>query len=164
MKYNLPGNSRLNIVLVNPQIPWNTGNIGRTCVATGSKLHLVGNLGFSLDDAQLKRAGLDYWHKLSWRRYGDFDEFEKSLPEGAELFFYSKKASESFWTANFAKINYLIFGSETDGLPGHIHDKYPTKFYKVPQTDEVRSLNLSTCAGIVIYEALRQSLVDKVIK
>jgi len=148
----------MHIVLYEPDIPGNTGNVGRTCVATGSTLHLVGRLGFSLDDSYLHRAGLDYWEKVRLVRHEDWEALAKTLPANAPLYFFSKKAQSEFWKAKFSPESYLIFGCETSGLPDAVHDRYQDRFYKIPMVpDSVRSLNLSTSVGIVLYEALRQA-------
>jgi tRNA (cytidine/uridine-2'-O-)-methyltransferase len=148
----------MNIVLYEPDIPWNTGNVGRTCVATGSQLHLVGKLGFSLDGAQVKRSGLDYWDKVQPKIHPDWDNFLSSIPKEAELFFFSKKGKHNFWQATFRPESYLIFGCETRGLPSEFHERYGERMFRIPIfEDGVRSLNLSTAAGVVLYEALRQT-------
>ena|ERR1035437_4193844 len=148
----------MDIVLYEPDIPGNTGNVGRTCVATGSTLHLVGKLGFSLDDAHVKRSGLDYWEKVSILRHRDWEAFLKELSPDAALFFFSKTAKRDFWEATFQPESYLIFGCETSGLPKPFHQRYERQFYRIPMApDSVRSLNLSTSVGVVLYEALRQT-------
>jgi tRNA (cytidine/uridine-2'-O-)-methyltransferase len=148
----------MHVVLYEPDIPGNTGNVGRTCVATGSTLHLVGKLGFSLEDSYLKRSGLDYWDKVKLSRYPDWQAFEAALPPQAELFFFSKKAKRDLWSAPLSLESYLVFGCETTGLPQNLHDQYQDRFYTLPMLeDSVRSLNLSTAVGIVVYEALRQA-------
>jgi len=146
----------MNIVLINPEIPFNTGNIGRTCVATNTKLHLVGNLGFEMTDKYIKRAGMDYWQYVDYKTYKNFDEFLNSIPTNADLFFLSTKGKKTFWQAKYSKDGYLIFGSESAGLPKDFYKKYENKLYTIPMDGKVRSLNLSTSAGIVLYEALRQ--------
>jgi len=148
----------MNVVLYEPDIPWNTGNVGRTCVATGSALHLVGKLGFSLDAAQVKRSGLDYWEKVNPRIHPDWDTFLSAIPAGAPLYFFSKKGTRDFWKATFHPESYLIFGCETQGLPSEFHERYADRMYRIPMLEDgVRSLNLSTAAGIALYEALRQT-------
>ncbi|MBI2070663.1 MAG: tRNA (cytidine(34)-2'-O)-methyltransferase [Elusimicrobia bacterium] len=147
----------LNIVLVEPEIHWNTGNIGRSCVATGSTLHLVGPLGFSLKDKEVRRAGLDYWPRLKLQLYDDFEQFLDAAGENASLLFFSTKAKKLFWEAPYAAGSYLIFGSETKGLPKDIHRRFGEHMYRIPIGPEVRSLNLSTAAGITLFEALRQT-------
>jgi tRNA (cytidine/uridine-2'-O-)-methyltransferase len=147
----------IHIVLYEPDIPWNTGNVGRSCVATGSRLHLVGKLGFSTDSKEIRRSGLDYWEKLNWVHHTDWESFLKSTPVDAAFFFFSKKAKVSFWEAKFKPESYLIFGCETKGLPENILAPRSAQTYRIPMIpDSVRSLNLSTSVGIVLYEALRQ--------
>jgi len=146
------------IVLLEPEIPWNTGNIGRTCLAAGARLHLVGRLGFHLDEKQVKRAGLDYWEKVDLRRHDSWESFLDTLPEGADLFFFSTKGRRSLWEAKFKEGAYLIFGRETAGFPKKFHEKYGKRMYRIQQVEgPVRSLNLSTSVGIALYEALRQT-------
>ena len=147
-----------NVVLIEPEIPWNTGNIGRTCLGAGAELHLVGRLGFHLDDQQVQRAGLDYWEKVELQRHESWEAFLGSLPPHVELFFFSTKGKKSFWDAHYPPGAYLIFGKETAGFPKKFYETYKDKLYRIHQADEsIRSLNLSTSAGIVIYEALRQN-------
>ncbi|MFA5976207.1 MAG: tRNA (cytidine(34)-2'-O)-methyltransferase [Elusimicrobiota bacterium] len=148
----------MHIVLYEPDIPGNAGNVARTCVATGSTLHFVGRLGFSIDDAHLKRAGLDYWSKLKLVQHADWAVFERSIPPHAALYFFSKRASRSYWSADFLPESYLVFGCETNGLPEALHKRFADSLYAIPiEPDSVRSLNLSTSVGIVLYEALRQN-------
>lgn len=145
------------VVLIEPEIPWNTGNVGRTCLGAGAELHLVGRLGFQLDDKQVQRAGLDYWEKVVVRRHNSWEEFLQSLPPDAALFFFSTKGSQAYWDISFPSEAYLIFGKETAGFPKSFYEIYKDKLYRIPQKDEsIRSLNLSTSAGIVLFEALRQ--------
>jgi len=146
----------VNIVLFEPEIHWNTGNIGRTCVATGTTLHLVGKLGFSLEAKEIRRSGLDYWPKLKLKLHEDFEQFMAFLPKNPSLLFFSTKAKQTFWEAEYVPESYLIFGSETKGLSQEIHRRYGEKMYRIPISKDVRSLNLSTSAGVVLYEALRQ--------
>ena len=154
MRYN----AFVHIVLYEPDIPGNTGNVGRSCVATGSTLHLVGKLGFSLDDTHVKRSGLDYWEKVQIIKHADWDAFLKSLPPEAPLYFFSKKAEKGYWSATFTPESYLIFGCETTGLPSIFQTLYKDRLYKIPMiAGSVRSLNLSTSVGVVLYEALRQT-------
>jgi tRNA (cytidine/uridine-2'-O-)-methyltransferase len=146
------------VVLIEPEIPWNTGNIGRTSLGAGAELHLVGKLGFSLDDKEVERAGLDYWEKVKLRRHENWDHFLKSLPHGAAMYFFSTKGSKTLWEASFPKDAYLIFGKETAGFPKNFYEIYKEKLYRIPQKEEaIRSLNLSTAVGIVLFEALRQT-------
>jgi tRNA (cytidine/uridine-2'-O-)-methyltransferase len=149
----------IHVVLVHPEIHWNTGNAGRTCLATGATLHLIEPLGFSLDEKQVKRAGLDYWEHVDLRLWKSWNEFEEQLPELGEPFFFSTKSQQMLWDAPLGQTEnvVLIFGRETGGLPPEIHEKYAGRFYKMPIFSPlVRSLNLSTSVGIAIYEVLRQ--------
>ena len=144
------------IVLVAPEIHWNTGNIGRTCLATGTDLHLIKPLGFSLDSQEVKRAGLDYWHKVKLTLWEDFGEFESEMaPREDEVAVFSKKGAAPFWSMPAPARLFLIFGSETKGLPTSILEKYAHATYHIPITTATRSLNLSTAAGIALYESLR---------
>jgi tRNA (cytidine/uridine-2'-O-)-methyltransferase len=145
------------IVLIEPEIPPNTGNIARLCGATGTILHLVGPLGFSLDDRYLKRAGLDYWEAIDVRRWASLEELLSSYP-GARCWYTSKKAGHSYTEADFRPGDFLVFGKETTGLPDALLEADPEHAIRIPIfNDRVRSLNLSTAAGIVLYEALRQA-------
>jgi tRNA (cytidine/uridine-2'-O-)-methyltransferase len=152
----------LNIVLVNPLIPPNTGNVARLCAVTGSRLHLIAPLGFSLDERHLRRAGLDYWDKVHAATWGSFDELvttERVAADRAHLFTgRAGERSRSLWQARFAPGDWLILGEEARGLPDAVLDRWPDRWVRVPMIQEpsARSLNLSTCAGIVVYEALRQ--------
>ena len=147
----------MNIVLFEPDIPWNTGNIGRTCVATGSTLHLVGRLGFSLEDKEVRRSGLDYWDKLKWVHHADWEAFVETLTQDTPLFLFSKWAEKDYWQATFQPESYLVFGCETNGLPEKIRQRYAEQLYRIPMEESgVRSLNLSTAVSIALYEALRQ--------
>lgn len=147
----------LNIVLVEPQIPQNTGSVGRLCLATGSTLHLVDPLGFEITHSRLKRAGLDYWEHLKVVRHASVEEFLKSMPPNAPKVFLSKKAGHTLFEHHFKPGTYLIFGQETAGLPEWIIDSHPTDTIRIPMYDaRVRSLNLATAVSIVAYEAIRQ--------
>lgn len=146
------------IVLVAPEIHWNTGNIGRTCLATGTCLHLIKPLGFSLDSREVQRAGLDYWDAVKLTLWKDFDGFEtKMTPQKDEVAVFSKKGISPFWSMPRPDRLFLIFGSETKGLPGEILNRYAGATYHIPITNDARSLNLSTAAGIALYESLRLS-------
>jgi tRNA (cytidine/uridine-2'-O-)-methyltransferase len=146
------------VVLVAPEIHWNTGNIGRTCLATGAFLHLIKPLGFSLDSREVLRAGLDYWEKVKLTLWNDFDEFlKKMVPQDGELAVFSKRGVKSFWTMPAAKRLFLVFGSETRGLAEDILLRYSASTYYIPISVETRSLNLSTAAGIALYESLRSA-------
>ena len=146
-----------NIVLIEPEIPPNTGNIARLCAATGTVLHLVGKLGFSLDDRYLKRAGLDYWDFVSLKQWPDLETLQASVSD-ARFFYLSTKVKRSYLDAGFQPGDYIVFGKETKGLPEELLQANPETSFTIPMPSEkVRSLNLSTSAGIVLYEALRQS-------
>ena len=149
----------MHVVLVHPEIHWNTGNAGRTCLAAGASLHLVEPLGFSLDDARVKRAGLDYWEHVDLRVWPGWNAFEHALPSLGEPYFFSTKATRSFWDAPLgaAESVVLIFGRETGGLPDDVHEKYGDRFVNMPMlSPRVRSLNLSTSVAVAAYEVLRQ--------
>ncbi len=145
------------IVLVEPEIPPNTGNIARLCGATGTVLHLVGKLGFSIDDKQLRRAGLDYWSAVDVRQWQDLDALQHEFPQG-RFWYTSKKASKTHIQANYQPGDFLVFGKETLGLPEELLEKHADYSIRIPiESPVVRSLNLSTAAGIILYEALRQT-------
>lgn len=147
----------LNIVLVEPQIPQNTGNIARTCSATGARLHLVGPMGFRVDDAKLKRAGLDYWHLLDITYYDSWDEFTLKNPD-AEMFFFSTKAEKAHSDISYPDGCYLVFGKETAGLPEKLLFDNPSRCIRIPMihNPDARSLNLSNSVAVGVYEVLRQ--------
>lgn len=146
----------LHLVLVEPEIPQNTGNIARTCAATGSVLHLVGPLGFSIDDKHLKRAGLDYWSLLDVRYYESYAEFEEKN-QNKHMFFLTTKAKRCYTDADFREGDcYLVFGKETAGLPMSLLEAHWDNCIRIPMVDDARSLNLSNSVAIVVYEALRQ--------
>jgi tRNA (cytidine/uridine-2'-O-)-methyltransferase len=147
----------VNVVLVEPEIPPNTGNISRLCAATRSTLHLIEPFGFKLDDAQLKRAGLDYWQHLDWHRWANWATFENQLPPDARLWIIESKGTQRYDQIKFQPNDYLVFGRETAGLPKQLLDKYQDAWVRIPMFhDKVRSLNLSNCVALVLYEALRQ--------
>jgi len=147
----------MNVVLVEPEIPPNAGNVARLCAAARATLHLVEPLGFKLDDAQLKRAGLDYWRHLAWHRWPNWTAFQQQLPADARLWLIESKGPRSYAEAHFAPGDYLVFGRETTGLPAEIIAQYPDSWLRIPMFhDQVRSLNLSNCVALVLYEALRQ--------
>jgi len=149
-------NTERHIVLVSPEIHWNTGNIGRTCLATGAFLHLIKPLGFSLDSREVKRAGLDYWDKVVLKVWEDFSSFAAGMaPQAGEVAVFSKLGTKPFWSMPTPQRLFLVFGSETGGLPDHILDRYADAVYYIPITSEIRSLNLSTAAGVALYESLR---------
>ena len=147
----------LHVALVHPEIHWNTGNAGRTCLAAGARLHLVRPLGFSLDDREVRRAGLDYWPRVDPVVWPDWTSFEEHLPELGEPFFVSPEAPRDFWSARYPKPAVLVFGQESVGLPAEIRRRHDDRLVSVPMLDpELRSLNLSTSVAIVVYEVLRQ--------
>ena len=147
--------AKLNIVLYEPEIPANTGNIGRTCVATGTKLHLIEPLGFSLSEKALKRAGMDYWEHLNVTRYMNFEEFQ-SLHPGARIWMATTKAKHVYSDVSFAPDDYIMFGKESAGIPEEILLDYKETAVRIPMFPEIRSLNLANSVAIVLYEALRQ--------
>jgi len=147
----------MNIVLINPEIPFNTGNIGRSCVATGTTLHLVGRLGFKISDKEIRRSGLDYWVNLNYKLYKYFDEFLAAVEKPENIFFFSTKGLKSFWDVKYPADAHLVFGSESAGFPKEIYETYKDRLYKIPMTGPVRSLNLSSSAAVVLFEALRQN-------
>jgi len=145
----------LNIVLVEPEIPQNTGNIARTCAATGATLHLIKPLGFSLEDKYLKRAGLDYWFLMKYTVYESWQDFlEKN--EGANLYFATTKAPRDYASVSYGENDYLVFGKETKGLDEQLLKDNYAKCIRIPMRKEARSLNLSNSVAVVLYEALRQ--------
>lgn len=143
----------MKIVLYQPQIPQNTGNIARTCAATGTDLILVGPLGFSTNNRHLKRAGLDYWDGVCVEEIENLD----FLLEETDFCFFSSKASKSYTENNYSAHSLLIFGSETEGLPSWVREKWPDRFFTIPMIEDHRCLNLASSAAIVLYEALRQN-------
>ena len=147
----------LHIVLIEPEIPPNTGNIGRLCLATGSTLHLVKPLGFSIDDKTLKRAGLDYWREVRVVFWESFAGLRAAQPAEARFFFLTTKAARPYWDAAFRDGDFLVFGRETKGLPETLLAANPESTLTIPMRPETRSLNLATSVGIVLYEAVRQT-------
>jgi len=147
----------INIVLLEPEIPQNTGNIARTCAATGSKLHLIRPFGFSLENKYLKRAGLDYWNLLDIYYYDSFEEF-KQKNDSNKFFYATTKSSNSYTDMSFSNECYLIFGKETKGIPEEILNENKEKTMRIPmlKNENARSLNLSNSVNIIVYEALRQ--------
>ena len=148
----------LNIVLVEPQIPENTGNIARTCAATGSRLHLIRPLGFDISDRAVKRAGLDYWHLVEVSDYENLDAFFAQHPEAAaDCWLTTTKAPRSYQEARFSPDCWLFFGKETAGLPLDLRERFRERCIRLPMIDEARSLNLSNTVAVCVYEALRQN-------
>ena len=154
---NISGkNIERHVVLIAPEVPWNTGNIGRTCLGVGAFLHLIKPLGFSLENRELKRAGLDYWHKVKLSVWEDFTCFEEKMAlKEDEVALFTKNGAKPFWSMQFPKRMFLVFGSETVGLSQAILNKYKHATYHIPITNEIRCLNLSTTVGIALYESLR---------
>lgn len=155
-----PGHSPFHVVLVEPEIPPNTGSVARLCAATASPLHLVGPLGFRIDEHSVRRAGVDYWHLVDVRRHLDFAHFmhafENESP-GGKLHLFSAVTSKSYLDAGFAKGDALVFGKESVGLPDDLLEKYADRIVGIPTLGAVRSLNLANAVGIALFEALRQS-------
>ena len=150
---------KLNIVMVEPEIPQNTGNIARTCAAIGAKLHLVKPLGFDITDKYLKRAGLDYWDKLEIEEHDSLEKFlEKYKPEENNMYFSTTKGQQCYSDMDYSKLNevFLVFGKETKGLPEDLLQKYIKNTIRIPMREHLRSLNLSNSVAIVAYEVLRQ--------
>jgi tRNA (cytidine/uridine-2'-O-)-methyltransferase len=152
-----PPSPPLQVVLVNPQIPPNTGNVARTCAVTGSRLHLVGPLGFSLDEKRLRRAGLDYWEDLCAETHADWAEFEARALRGqiGKLHLFSARAERSLFAAGFSSGDFLVFGSEGVGLPPALLAAWPDRCLAIPMLSGRRSLNLAVAVGIGVYQALR---------
>lgn len=146
----------MHIVLHQPEIPGNTGNIGRTCVATGSPLHLIEPLGFRLDEKSIRRAGMDYWHQLDVRRYMNFEEFRGKNP-GVKIWMATTKARRSYSEVRFGPEDYIMFGKESAGIPEEILTEHEETCIRIPMLPAIRSLNLSNSVAIVLYEALRQN-------
>jgi len=146
----------LHVVLVSPEIPWNTGNAGRTCLAAGAQLHLVEPLGFSLAARPVRRAGLDYW-PLAPRLWPDWESFEQALPELGEALFFSAESERPLWDAPTSSRTVLVFGRESVGLPQAVRERWRERMVGFPMADpELRSLNLSTCVALALYEVLRR--------
>ena len=145
----------MNIVLHEPEIPQNTGNIARTCACTGAVLHLIEPLGFSLEEKYLKRAGLDYWDALDLRIYKNYEEFLEKNP-GAKIYMATTKAPHKYTDVQFGENDYIMFGKETAGIPEEILVEHPDECIRIPMNPDFRSLNLSNSVAIILYEALRQ--------
>ena len=146
----------MHIILHQPEIPANTGNIGRTCVATGTALHLIEPLGFRLDEKSIKRAGMDYWEHLDVTRYMNFQEFQDRHP-GAKIWYATTKAKRLYTEAAFGQEDYIMFGKESAGIPEELLVENEETCIRIPMLDEIRSLNLSNAVAVVLYEALRQN-------
>lgn len=155
----------IHVVLVHPEIHWNTGNAGRTCLAAGATLHLIEPIGFSLDDREVKRAGLDYWEHVDLRVWPDWDSFERELPSLGAPYFFSTRSERMYWDAPLAETadTVLVFGRETGGLPMELHERYAHRFVTMPMhSPRIRSLNLSSSVAIAVYEVLRQQAMRAV--
>lgn len=148
--------AKINIVLHEPEIPQNTGNIARTCAATGAALHLIRPLGFAIDDRKLKRAGLDYWHQLDITYYDGLEDFYTKNPE-AEVYYFSTKAKHLYTEIEYPNPVYIMFGKETKGLPEELLHDNPDRCVRLPMREGLRSLNLSNSVAIAVYEILRQN-------
>lgn len=143
------------VVLIAPRIHWNTGNIGRTCLGTGTRLHLIRPLGFSLDSQHVRRAGLDYWPQVDVKVWEDFDTFSRRYAVGeGEIALFSKTGGRDFWRMPLSRRMFLVFGSETAGLPGDIRARHAQRIFHIPINDRIRSLNLSTAVALALYESL----------
>ena len=152
--------AELNIVLYEPEIPANTGNIGRTCVATGTRLHLIEPLGFSLSEKALKRAGMDYWKDLDVTTYLDFEDFLEKNP-GAKIYYATTKAPQTYTDVHYEEDCYIMFGKESAGIPEEILVENEDHCVRIPMWGEIRSLNLSNSVAVVLYEALRHNDFEK---
>lgn len=146
-----------NVVLVEPEIGANTGNVGRTCVGLNSKLHLVGKLGFEITDRRLKRAGLDYWPYLDFVHHATWDDWWAQVDRPDRVFFFSTKATQSTFETQFQPGDWLVFGRETRGLDPWVIEKFASQTRKIPMTGPIRSLNLATAVAVVLFEAFRQN-------
>ena len=147
----------MHIVLVEPEIPPNTGNVARLCAATNSTLHLIEPLGFKLDDRQLQRAGMDYWQHVQWQRWPSWTGFPDRLPGGARFWFIESHGPRHYAEVSYSPDDYLVFGRETAGLPKKVLEANRDRWLRIPMfNDRSRSLNLSNCAALVLFEALRQ--------
>lgn len=151
----IPVSEAMHIVLVEPEIPSNTGNIARTCAATGATLHLVKPLGFSVEDKYLKRAGLDYWHLVNIIYHDSLEKFMAAYP-GGRFWYATTKGQQSYHQVSYQSEDFLIFGKETRGLPEDLLIAHPNQCIKIPMINEARSLNLANSVAVVLYEALRQ--------
>jgi tRNA (cytidine/uridine-2'-O-)-methyltransferase len=147
----------MHVVLVEPEIPPNTGNVARLCAATRTRLHLIEPFGFRLDHAQLKRAGMDYWQQVDWHRWPGWRAFAEALPPEARLWYVESKGPRLYTEARFAAEDYLVFGRETAGLPAKLLEGNESRWLRIPMFNAAaRSLNLSNCVALVLFEALRQ--------
>jgi tRNA (cytidine/uridine-2'-O-)-methyltransferase len=150
----------LNIVLVHPQIPNNTGAIGRLCVNSGTTLHLIKPIGFDIDEKAVRRAGLDYWHKLDLHVWENLEEFFDANPKAKDGFFATTKTDKPYFEVTYQEGGYIFFGSETKGIPSEVLEAYPDQCITIPMTKEGRSLNLAISTGIILYEAIKQNFTS----
>lgn len=150
-----------NVVLVEPEIPPNTGNIARLCLATGSRLHLVEPLGFAIDDRQLRRAGMDYWHQVDLIYWKNLTEFERATRSPVRRFLLTTKSRRNYWDAGFCDGDYLVFGRETKGLPESLLLSQSENCLTIPMASGARSLNLATAVAVVLFEGVRQLRSDR---
>jgi len=146
-----------NVALIEPEIPQNTGNIGRTCVGTRANLHLVGNLGFEITDKNLKRAGLDYWQHLWWQHYENQKQWEQQIKDPNRVFYFSARATRSYFDVEFKPDDWLVFGKETKGLDPELMRRNEDRCLQIPILGPIRGLNVATAVAIVLYEAVRQN-------
>ena len=147
----------MHIVLLEPEIPPNTGNVARLCAATNTELHLIEPFGFQLDDRQLKRAGMDYWQHVKWQRWKNWTVFAESVPSTSRLWFIEQNGPRHYAEVSYSADDYIIFGRETAGLPKSLLESHRDQWLRIPMFNEnARSLNLSNCAALVLFEALRQ--------
>ena len=147
----------MHVVLLEPEIPPNTGNVARLCAATNTTLHLIEPFGFQLDDRQLKRAGMDYWQHVTWRRWKNWADFASLLPSGSRCWFIESNGPRRYDEVQYGTDDYLVFGRETAGLPRAFLDEHPHQWLRIPMFNPpARSLNLSNCVALVLFEALRQ--------
>jgi tRNA (cytidine/uridine-2'-O-)-methyltransferase len=147
----------MNVVLLEPEIPPNTGNVARLCAATRTTLHLIEPFGFKLDDSQLKRAGMDYWQHVTWHRWKNWNDFHASVAPGSKLWFIESNGPQRYTDVKYAPNDYLIFGRETAGLPKNLLEQYSNHWLRIPMFNPAaRSLNLSNCVALVLFESLRE--------
>ncbi len=159
------GSDALNIVLLEPEIPPNTGNIARLCAATNSRLHLIEPFGFRLDDAQLRRAGMDYWQHVTWHRWPDWPTFRAGVSDANRIWFIESGGPRLYTDVQYHRGDYLVFGRETAGLPNTLLEAERKTWLRIPMGNSAaRSLNVANCAAIVLYEALRQNGFAEVLK
>jgi len=149
----------LHVVLIEPEIPPNTGNVARLCLAVGARLHLVGPLGFSLDEKALRRAGMDYWQECDVHQWDSLESLKARSP-GGRFFYFTTKASKRYWEESFQSGDYLVFGRESRGLPETLLRENSDSCVRIPMRAEARSLNLATAVGVAVYEAVRQGALD----